>query len=1248
MINDIKYLQYMDQDTDPKLLPPEACVSKTNMRTHGLGRAGVNDPVYSPTVIQGINGEVLGWCQDVANKAIIFFVTNQGGHNIYRYSIENKNVEYIYGGSVLNFKSGTNIEADVVDGMLYWTDGYFQDFGIWGHNPPRKMNINKALNMGDLSVEDFYKYSLIDRDVLSVIKPPPVEPLVVYYGSDSNVKRNYLRGFLFQFRYQYVYDDGEESTWSPVSKVPLPHGESAINATYILDETVNNYIEIIYKTGISIVKLINFAYRVGNTGNWKKFKTVKMFNEDGSSTNPNGLSTDTIKFYGNEVTYGLDQQEVERLFHDVPIVAKKQRFVGGTNLVYANYYSGYGNTDVDIDAVADYSWVTMDFDKKNIDYDVYPLELETVDIQSAFFTLRIWDYDIKDWWKYSDGDKIFLRIMYFDYLNGIVQEKSKSYDVVGFPTYDSVFDQIKEILEYVGYTDEGNYYVIDCKNDETRLVEIETYVERDGVQHPLHYAVSGMDMPESYPNEMALPVLDITTLNLSESDVFIMYLEWWIPDPSPDGSNVSFTQTINYSEISGYNSILQSLKETINEKVGSEKAFTIGNLLIIKNDFYIVSEDDNIHGAGLIFSSISGDQEIKNTWKSGSSVEVGIVYYDSYGRSSGVQGIKTITFDTISQYAPSQLFTEYKLLRNGIRIRGITGNPPDWATGYQVVVSPKRKKFFQYIIDPPEKQSDGKFVRIYLNDSIQEGLLFNSKVNYGYYDFKQGDRVRFLYTIIEDSPYNNVMATMSTQLDFQIIDVKYRESTESYQSYEKDDDIGESQAYIYDENGNKVRKRTAEYLVVKYFETDTYFLTLRKSVIEVYTPEVQDDDNNPFYEIGERQSVDDGFHQLPGLIYGDVYIRGRIVGVQDVFICEDENYSDIYPSNVWDRGRPNVYIEKAESKWYHNYLKHSKKYIKDSTNGLSDFDSVSHVLNPKFGEITGLAEIGYVLKVNQEIKNTSIYIGRVVLNQSDGNQGVVGTTDNFIGTIMPSQFDYGTVFPKSIVTNGTHQYMFDVFNGAVIRDAYNGPHPISSYGMNSYFKRLSKDIMNVGIENVDVVGGWAGQYDEFILTFHFSNKSETIVFHEPSNKWSHFVTSATERYMWIGDTLLSFENNELKLEDQQVTDSIVTKMTIIANAVPIKNKIFKNIQIKAGAPFSGDVEILDDNGDVIMSSKILPTDWVKKQDTWWANFRRNNLGQSDMELITGVRLRGRLMRLTLEGSTGIAYAIINSITSEKS
>lgn len=1216
MIEDVRNMLYIDQDSDLQRLSAEACVRKVNMRSHGLGKMGVNEVIYGTKSIQQLSGRIAGWCQDTKNKAIIIFVESQSGaKNIYRYFVESSEVQFIYGNIFLDFNG--NVDADIVDDMLYWTGGV-----------PMKLNVEKALNIGNETIAPLYKYINLNRDMLTVIKQPPLMPLRVEYEDDLTVNRNHIRGSLYQFRYQYVYDDGEESVWSPISDVPLPEGESTANGHYVKEENKDNRIKLTYEEGNSLVTKINFAYRRLNTGVWSLFKTIDKYDTDGQLINIEGY----VYFYGNEVTYPLDQKEVARLYHNVPLFVKHQRFINGTNLVYANYNEGYGNHDVSLRLTLNYKDITTNVDSLNIAFTTH-----TDIVKVWVITFKLWDYDSGAWIEYVAGDQIICKLYQFDVMNPIVDF---TYTCVGGESYEDIMNLIQNELysyfyfkiERCFYNDGLSYVIASPLSQWAYYIEkLHIHLFRNSQYTSCVEKVTPMNVTPSYPDEFKVVVLPIGDYEFNAGDVGALSLEYW------DGTNnVKADYLYNFIQSSNNLTLIEAIITYYDNIFGVGKFLKLGNVIIIKNDIYITYTNDYL--TGLRAKVLSRISSVCSTFKSGANVEVGIVYYDQYGRSGGVQGTNKIYVKTISEIKPAQNINW--LTRNTITVN-IEGNAPSWAKFYQLVVSPKRRGFFQYLVDRFETSDDARYVYIRLNDAILDGISLNSKLIYGYYTFNRGDRVRICYVLDGDK-----FKTTDGVVDMQILDVGYESGAQSYIK----DDAGDDSAYIIDEHGNKIRKRSAEYLVVKYFDYQRHGLGYNKSVIEVYTPEMKDDENNVFFEVGDRYAVINSQHSQNEVEIncGDVYVRRRLRRIDD-FVCEDSNFSDIYLSDAWGKGRANIELKTAENKWYESNIKHSKRYVKGGVNGLSDWDTNSIVLSSRHGEITGLAESGIVLKVNQERKSTSIYIGRTVFSQADGREGYVGISDKLLGTIMPSQLTFGTMFPNSIATIDTYQYFFDVFNGAVVRDSYNGPYPISNYGIASTIKDLSKEILDLGIDNVDVVSGWSGLFDEYMITFCLPDRRETIVFYEKENKWSHYVEPTASRYMWFGDTLLSHDGNTLWLENQKdellYGKPIKTEVEFVSNVVPFKNKIFKNIQLMAKAPFTGEVETLVE-GQVVMSSVIYIGDWVKKQGVWWANFRRD--GQTPLDTIISSRLRGRMMRLKLKGTTGLSYVKIKSNTSEKS
>lgn len=314
---------------------------------------GVNNP--SEGALQSMTGNllqnnaalplglniVIGACEDVEHKALILFVFNDlGEHSIWRYTVEDAQYELILQDSILNFKKTNQIfHANVVNNLLYWTDNYFNNYTNNDFNPPRKINIQKAILYTQSGGTDPDGYSEITFNNLDWIKHPPLFSPVFVYDTDTTENSNNLKNKLFQFRYQYVYDDNEESAWSPISEMVLPTSSEYINQTVNIDPYLDNTIRLDIETGSSIARLIRVAYRIGNTG---EFFLYKEF--DKNQLGWSDYSTETIDFK-NE-TSGPAISNSERNYDLIPQIAKTIEYLPSNEFAIGNYVEGYDKQEI--------------------------------------------------------------------------------------------------------------------------------------------------------------------------------------------------------------------------------------------------------------------------------------------------------------------------------------------------------------------------------------------------------------------------------------------------------------------------------------------------------------------------------------------------------------------------------------------------------------------------------------------------------------------------------------------------------------------------------------------------------------------------------------------------------------------------------------------------------------------------------------------------------------------------------------
>lgn len=288
----------------------------------------------------GVN-VVIGSCEDVESKALILFIWNEyGDHSIWRYYVENSIYELILQDVLLNFQRENQIyHAAVVNNLLYWTDNFFKSYENNGFNPPRKINIQKAILYTQSGGTDPDGYSEITFNNLDWIKHPPLFSPYFSYATDPSETANNLKNKLFQFRYQYVYDDNEESAWSPISEMTLPNYSEYINQTVNIDPFLDNNIKVYIETGSSIARLIRVAYRIGNTGEFFLYKEY-----DKNQLGWSDYSTETINFK-NE-TSGPAISNSERNYDLIPQIAKTIEYLPSNEFAIGNYLEGYDKQEI--------------------------------------------------------------------------------------------------------------------------------------------------------------------------------------------------------------------------------------------------------------------------------------------------------------------------------------------------------------------------------------------------------------------------------------------------------------------------------------------------------------------------------------------------------------------------------------------------------------------------------------------------------------------------------------------------------------------------------------------------------------------------------------------------------------------------------------------------------------------------------------------------------------------------------------
>ena len=295
-----------------------------------------------------------------SQRGFVYFVVadnDESGeeHAIYQYNTSTDKYRLVIKDSRFNFDPRGFVKLDVVNGdfarsgglqsILFFTDGV---------NPPRKVNVDRALNG---------EYSAVASDrnfeyTFNCIKSPSVFAPEASFTTDPNIDSNSFRDEAFQFATQLIYKDGEESAISPYSSLTIPTqltlfnvNESGLGIRPNVDNVcvINPNINAVgLKNSFDISKLRILA-RAGNTGPFRVVDEVRI--NESLTRNINGVDvqvyngSNEYRFFNDRLSTFVSDLEVNKLYDNVPFEATGQAVVGN-RLMFSNYTEGRPNVDV--------------------------------------------------------------------------------------------------------------------------------------------------------------------------------------------------------------------------------------------------------------------------------------------------------------------------------------------------------------------------------------------------------------------------------------------------------------------------------------------------------------------------------------------------------------------------------------------------------------------------------------------------------------------------------------------------------------------------------------------------------------------------------------------------------------------------------------------------------------------------------------------------------------------------------------
>jgi hypothetical protein len=1075
----------LDYDTQRDLVASNDYIDALNIEfENGVINLSGNKLITSPLTDNTRTYKVVGSYEDLTNQYVYFFVHSrvtttsaEATGYLLRYRHINEDVKIIaeFPPSFLrdsSFVHSINVitREDVLGDIIMWLD---QD-GV-----PRKMNIKYA---EDSTLRQLHYSTALGSEIplkyLTAGKRMPVDSPSVSYADNPTSFVNNLNGKLFQFRYRWVYGDGEKSSWSPYSAVVTPRDYQA-SGTYS-DPTKNNTILLNYNTGDSDVRIVEVGVRISEGSNvFGQLYLVDTINKPAA----NG----TLSFTNDGVYTIEDEREAVSLFDYTPKMARAQELVNGNVVTYGGITEGYNrhNTAMVVSAIP-FSFQPISNNIKFQPFATVPSVGRDIDV-----TL------VPDWGTLIPSGYTFSVSFDYDYVTPV---------------------QSNNCTEWKLENTDPNWYIDvkyqECSDGEFNIVRI----------FPLDFIVV-------CATNGNVPILIATEGNNFLSGDFVATTQGACGGGGGGGTTLTRNSiTVSYTTVSSdsFSNVLLQLKTKLSAVVVSTFGANHFDLIydatpatpkLVNIKGVDNSPSSNVFFVDLVSATITAPTAASSvddstpSWKWAGKYRLGIVYLDSFGRTNGVMAFKD--FD-IPKYA-EEISGAPK--RTEVDI-SITSTAPSWATNYQIVRSKEllTSRFLHW--NASDTKLDGEYVYFNIDSLTTYGSSISGDsdspiINYS---FATGDRVR----IMKNTSDNTVFSTDN--------------------SFEVVGDLINPKIGGVTVNGRflKVRgKNISGVTAAKKYLIEIYTPSKRIAVDDTFMFEfgVGGTILTGGLHSGNTQNQTNLLPANIKIRLGDVYTKNRIFPETAPFThaVQDSNFSDFFNSSINSNGRPFIYDPNERERFLKATVRFSLEIVGDSlVNGLNKFYFDNREDGDiRYGSIVRIRQRDRYLRIFQELKCGAMPVLQNIILDVSGDS-TLGLSERLLNNIQYYSGDYGIGNAvKSLVSEGFVDYIVDPAKGVILRLSNDGITPLSiTYKIDAWAKKNLTGATNI-------VGVYDRARDTYkLFARNRAGVNVSITFDEAANRFKSHLSYVPEDGVAINDTFVTFKGRHCYLHPSPNTAGV--------------------------------------------------------------------------------------------------------------
>ena len=1134
----------MNKDFDERLIPEGEYIDALNVRvvnTTGSDAGAVENELGNTklTFISEANSPIcIGSVSDEVGEKIYWFVVNSLNHSfIYEYNAEQETMSILLqdtrsgASQVLGFNqyykiTGANViyNTSTNQNLLLFTDGL---------NPPRCINIERSKTYG---VNGF------EKDDINLYKKPPKKAPKVSPFTTAQVNENAVKEKFFAFAYRYRYLDGEYSALSSFTDYQFtPSTKFRLDFSTMENQSMLNIFNayrIAFDTGDKRVTDIQLCFKNPNS---KLIYVVENLNKKEKNYQDN--TEKTYSFSNKKIYRALPDDELGRIFDDVPLTAKAQDFI--TNrIVFGNITKQYDM----LRTVDDTSVIKIDYtaEKESLPQDGYEGN-STLSQGDTRFTMDFSTFTL------SKGFSVFLGIDLISaqagtspnfYFNGtfagdnaveLTQTYSNAQAFSASDDFEDLLNALTATFASLVTTTSPNdtssvtfgSFTIVATTANTITILAPTIVHKvDNTPADVN-DVNFTDITEqfTFTSEAAFYVRE-TNSNLSlksnrSYEFGLVYLD----------EEGRYSSVIPASNTAGYNSSeifvpvansvdINRAKLTVNHlppywanrykifiKSNRDKFYNVYSTIFYADGLYrwILMSGNNVDkvevGTNLIVKSDDNGPMLKE-------VKVKVLEYEIKNALDINQATSTTSSEgwlSGNKDAADNPISEIPGVYMKIKPVGfiMDFNPNNFATyegsgkikwglgrnGNANVTIPKEAEFGM-----AQVRDGSNYINLDIGAGSTISLLFDA---YEGAD-ADGDDSRFF-----DREYkvggNYVGDASSSSFEKWLIAETSWEK-QSGNSYYVDPDNQFRLTFSLTGSGTTVRHRmnvkTTEFtraLERGYINVEVKLILVNGLLI--FETDPPDLDSDIYYETEQTFDIVGGFHEgnnqtqtssqpaVLDLSVGNCFSFGN--GVESIQV-RDERLAPFYNIDL----RPNLALLDGFKRVYNTTtLTYSGAFNENSTyNSLNEFNNrrgITKIMDAKFGSVQKLFARETDLIVFQEDRVSKVLFGKSLVHSSDGSASLT-TIEKVLGTDVAYSGEYGiSINPESFSSYAGNMYFTDAARGTVLRLGNDGLTPISYYGMKNYFKTTL-----YGFKNKFNIGGIDPRNHQYVLSM---NQSDMLI-----------------------------------------------------------------------------------------------------------------------------------------------------------